>query len=107
MPGGPACLSAALEVFWEGHSAQQQLDFLAQVHGLERVVLIQHAGCAFYRGLLKVPADRLEARQLDDLAKSVALVRRRHAGMVIDTYFARREGARVHFERVSLGAPER
>ena len=49
VPGGPACLSGRLDVFWEGHSTQQQLEFLAQVHGLERLVLVQHAGCAFYR----------------------------------------------------------
>ena len=32
MPGGPACLSGALSVFWEGHSAERQLDFLCHVH---------------------------------------------------------------------------
>jgi hypothetical protein len=29
VPGGPACLTGRLDVFWEGHSAQQQLAFLA------------------------------------------------------------------------------
>ena len=28
VPGGPACLSGALSVFWESHSAERQLDFL-------------------------------------------------------------------------------
>ena len=38
VPGGPACLSGALSVFWESHSAERQLDFLCHVHKLERLV---------------------------------------------------------------------
>ena len=106
VPGGPACLTGRLDVFWEGHSAQQQLDFLAQVHGLERLVLVQHAGCAFYREWLKVPADAIEARQLEDLHKAAELMRRRHPELRVDAFFARRLEAEIHFEPVPLPVAE-
>jgi hypothetical protein len=104
VPGGPACLTGRLDVFWEGHSAQQQLDFLAAVHGLERLVLIQHQGCAFYREWLRVRDDELEARQLEDLHKAAELMRRRHPELRVDAFFARRLEAEVRFEPVALPA---
>ena len=58
VPGGPACLSGALSVFWESHSAERQLDFLCHVHKLERLVMIAHEGCAFYLEWLKVKPER-------------------------------------------------
>jgi hypothetical protein len=103
VPGGPACMTGRLDVFWEGHSAQQQLDFLAQVHGLERLVLIQHAGCAFYREWLKIRDEALEERQVEDLGKAAALVRSRHPEMRVDLFFARREQDAVWFQPVILG----
>src|SRR3954451_14920912 len=75
LPGGPACYSGGLSVFWEGQSAERQLDFLCRVHNLERLVLIAHDGCAFYRESLKIPVDRMEERQKDDLNKAAARVR--------------------------------
>ena len=106
VPGGPACLTGRLEVFWEGHSAQQQLDFLAQVHGLERLVLVQHAGCAFYREWLKLREDAIEARQIEDLHKAAELVRRRHPELRVEAFFARRLEAQVHFEPVPVPGSE-
>jgi hypothetical protein len=104
VPGGPACLTGRLDVFWEGHSTQQGLDFLAAVHGLERLVLVQHQGCAFYREWLKVREDELEARQIEDLHKAAELMRRRHPELRVDAFFARRLEGEVRFEPVSLAA---
>ncbi|HVU52530.1 MAG TPA: hypothetical protein VHL80_17745 [Polyangia bacterium] len=106
VPGGPACLTGRLDVFWEGHSAQQQLDFLAAVHGLERLVLIQHQGCAFYRQWLKVRDEALEARQVEDLHKAAELMRRRHPELRVDAFFARRLEDEVRFEPVALPAAD-
>jgi hypothetical protein len=106
VPGGPACLTGRLDVFWEGHSAQQQLDFLAQVHGLERLVLVQHAGCAFYREWLKIHEEAIEGRQIEDLHRAAELMRRRHPELRVDAFFARRHEAQVQFEPVPLPAAE-
>src|SRR4029079_13541784 len=62
VPGGPACLSGALSVFWESHSAERQLDFLCHVHKLERLIMIQHNGTCFYLELLKVKPRTFRAR---------------------------------------------
>ena len=70
----------------------------------ERLVLIQHQGCAFYRQWLKVRDEALEARQLDDLHKAAELMRRRHPELRVDAFFARRLEAEVRFEPVALPA---
>src|SRR4029079_18964401 len=54
IPRRPACCAGGV---WEGHAAERQLDFLCNVHGLERVVLIAHQGCAFYSDWLKIALD--------------------------------------------------
>ena len=102
IPGGPACLSTALGVFWESRGAEQQLDFLCRVHGLERIVLIAHEGCAFYRDWLKVPPTRMEKRQRADLAEARDRIQRMRRHLVVDAYFARRDGSRVRFDPVPL-----
>jgi hypothetical protein len=102
VPGGPACLSGSLAVFWEGRSAEQQLDFLRRVHGLERVVLIAHEGCAFYRDWLKVRVEDMPARQRADLAAAKKRIGHLDAKLTVEGYFARRDGRRVWLEPVPL-----
>ena len=76
VPGGPACLSGALSVFWESHSAERQLDFLCHVHKLERLIMIAHEGCAFYLEWLKVKPEEFAARQMEDVKRAATRVRR-------------------------------
>jgi hypothetical protein len=106
MPGGPACFSGSLHSFWEGQSAERQLDFLCRVHGLERLVLIAHAGCAFYLDWLKVRPEDLEKRQLEDLAKAVARTRHKQPNLAVSTHLARREGEKIWFDPVSFTESE-
>jgi hypothetical protein len=100
IPGGPACLSGRLGVFWEGRSVEQQLDFLCRVHALERLVLIAHESCAFYRDWLKVPAVDIETQQIDDLSRASVAARRVSRTLTVEAYLARRNGALVHFDPV-------
>jgi hypothetical protein len=100
VPGGPACYTGADAVYWESHSAERQLDFLCRVHGLERLVLIAHQGCAFYGQWLEVAPDELEQRQLDDIRKAAARVGVAQPGLSVEMYFARRRGMQVVFEKV-------
>ena len=102
VPGGPACLSGALSVFWEGRSAERQLEFLQRVHGLERVVLIAHEGCAFYRDWLKIPPERILAQQTADLAAAKERIRHLGAALAVEAHFARRVDAAVHFSPIPL-----
>jgi hypothetical protein len=102
IPGGPACLSGRLAVFWEGRSVEQQLEFLCRVHGLERLVLIAHQSCAFYRDWLKVAPAEIESQQTDDLYRAGAVARRVSAALVVEAYLARRTEALVRFDPVPL-----
>jgi hypothetical protein len=102
IPGGPACLSGRLAVFWEGRSAEQQLEFLYRVHGLERLVLIAHHNCAFYRDWLKVGPAEIESQQRDDLHRAGAVARRVNPTLVVEAYHARRVEALVRFDPVPL-----
>jgi carbonic anhydrase-like protein len=102
LPGGPACLSGNLAVFWEGKSAEQQLQFLCHVHGLERVVLIAHEGCAFYLQHLKISPDRMAAQQAADVQAAQRRITRLSPGVAVEAYFARRSGAAVRLEAMRL-----
>ena len=90
-------------MFWEGHSGERQLDFLSRVHGLERLVLIAHAGCAFYLEWLKIRPEDLEARQVEDLVKAAARVRVAQPELAVEAYFARRRDGQIWFEPLPLG----
>jgi hypothetical protein len=104
LPGGPACYSGELSVFWEAHSAERQLEFLCRVHQLERLVFIAHHHCAFYLDTLKIPVERLERRQVDDVIKAATRVHVAQPQLAIEGYFARRADAKVSFEPIALPA---
>jgi hypothetical protein len=102
LPGGPAVFSGSLSVFWEGQSAERQLDFLCRVHGLERLVLFQHEGCAFYREVLKIRPEEILHRQVEDARKAMARVRRAQPALAVEAYLARRRDAQVWFDKLSV-----
>jgi hypothetical protein len=78
VPGGPALLSGALSVIWEEETLRKYLEFLVRVHGIKRLALIAHEGCAFY----------------SDWLQRVMLML---PGLEVHTMFARRQGKRVSF----------
>src|SRR3954453_13448787 len=102
VPGGPACLSGALSVFWESHSAERQLDFLCHVHKLERLIMIQHEGCAFYLEWLKVKPEEFVARQMEDVKRAATRVAQAQPSLRIDAYLARRRDAHIWFEPIPI-----
>ena len=102
VPGGPACLSGALSVFWESHSAERQLDFLCHVHKLERLIMIAHEGCAFYLEWLKVKPEEFAARQLDDVKRAATRVRQTQPTLKVEAYVARRQEAQIWFEPIPI-----
>lgn len=102
VPGGPACLSGALSVFWESHSAERQLDFLCHVHKLERLIMIAHEGCAFYLEWLKVKPEEFAARQLEDVKRAATRVRQTQPTLKVEAYLARRQDAQIWFEPIPI-----
>lgn len=88
IPGGAAALAGHIASWREADALQDQLRFLVEVHGLERVVLIAHHQCAYYTQKLHVAAANLREQQEADLAKAVESIRAISTRLDIDAYFA-------------------
>lgn len=102
LPGGPACLAGHPQAHLEEQGVIDELQFLVTVHGLKRVVLIAHQGCAFYTNRLELNEPRLERVQRADLVRAAAYVHRVTGLDAIDAYFARLADGRVSFEQVEV-----
>jgi hypothetical protein len=102
LPGGPACLAGHPQAHLEEQGVIDELSFLVSVHGLKRVVLIAHQGCAFYATRLELKEPRLELVQRADLVRAAAFVQRVTGLDAIEAYFARLVEHRVLFERVEV-----
>jgi len=102
LPGGPACLAGHPQAHLEEQGVVDELRFLVEVHGLKRVVLIAHEGCAFYSARLDLKDRRLELVQRADLVRSAAVVRRVTGIDAVEGYFARLVNGRITFERVEV-----
>src|SRR4029077_4901239 len=63
VPGGPAWLLPTGEQTGFLQAAKLQVEFLVNVHNLERIVLITHYGCAYYGQQLKGSPDETLAAQ--------------------------------------------
>ncbi len=102
LPGGPACLAGHPQAHLEEKGVMDELQFLVEFHGLKRVVLIAHQGCAFYAARLELKEPRLELVQRADLVRAAAFAHRVTGLNAIDAYFARLVEGRVQFERVEV-----
>ncbi len=102
VPGGPQFLTLTefLPTFsWAGW---RWVKFLAEASGPERVILIAHEDCKWYRhvhGAAAAPAYR--DRQVRDLREACAGIRERIAGAAVELYYARLDRAGAAIERVS------
>ncbi len=102
LPGGPGCLAGHPQASLEEHGVVDELKFLVDVHGLKRIVLIAHQGCAFYATRLELKEPRLELVQRADLVRAAAYVQRVTGLDAIEGYFARLADGKVSFERVEV-----
>src|SRR5262245_60182988 len=102
LPGGPACLAGHPQAHLEEQGVVDELKFLIDVHGLNRIVLIAHEACAFYSDRLELKDRRLELVQRADLVRAAAFVHRVTSLELVEAYYARHEGANILFERVEV-----
>jgi hypothetical protein len=104
IPGGPAWLSSRSSASLVQHGmVRDQLDFLVEVHRLERAVLIAHHGCAYYLRRLASDADSALTTQIQDLHDATETLKNWYRGLQIESYLARATEGRVQFEAL----PER
>jgi hypothetical protein len=102
LPGGPACLAGYSQARLEEAGVIDELKFLVDAHGLQRIVLIQHEDCAFYTTRLAAARASLECLQKADLVRAAYAVRNAMKMDTIDAFFARRSEHGVLFEPVEL-----
>lgn len=103
VPGGPAWLTIRhVTLLTPYTAARDQLDFLVRAHKLERIVLVQHYGCAFYGELLKMDADACLPSQREDLRTAANTLRAWFAGIQVEGFIAMRSESRVYFEPVEV-----
>lgn len=102
LPGGPACLAGHPQAHLEEQGVVDELKFLVEVHGLKKIILIAHEGCAFYATRLSLEGRRLELVQKADLVRATAFVQRVTGVDAIAAYFARHHEGRMRFEQVEV-----
>jgi hypothetical protein len=102
IPGGPAWLAARDDREDFGQSARDQLDFLVQVHQLDRIVLVTHFGCAIYTERLKRPPEECLAEQFDDVRLAAGALASWYPGMRVEGYLAMRRERSLSFHELDL-----
>jgi hypothetical protein len=105
--GGPAWVAAPQHELMV-RTARIQLDFMVQVHELERIVLITHYGCAWYGYMLKKTPDECVAEQMRDVRAAATTLREWYPGIAVEGYLAMRQGEWMSFHRIEVreGAAE-
>jgi len=107
IPGGPGNLAGHMMTYRECEALAQQMQFLVEAHGLERVVLIAHEGCAFYSHRLHIaPADTVD-KQFEDLRKAADRIRTFCSRLKVEAHMAWRRDDRIVFDEVSLAPAQR
>jgi hypothetical protein len=100
VPGGPMCL-----VDGEGRdpglkaAVRKQLELLVKVHGLGRIVLMAHYGCAAYTEGRRKAEDVLET-QISDIRSATGVAREWFPGLRVDGFLAMRKGPEMGFHEV-------
>lgn len=102
LPGGPASLAGHTEAHVEEGGVVDELKFLVDVHKLQRIVLIQHSGCAFYSTRLHLPPSYVEPQQRIDLLKAALYIHRITGIQQVDAYFLRKTEEQMLFEEIPL-----
>lgn len=98
VPGGIQCLTLVEDYLPKfGWAGWRWVKFLVGVANAPRAVLIAHEDCRWYvEG--RYGEAGVERRQFEDLKKTGEALRERF-GLAVESYYARREGEHVVFER--------
>jgi hypothetical protein len=103
VPGGPAWLTVRhISLLVPNSAAKDQLKFLVEAHELERIVLVNHQGCAYYHEILKSSPEDLLAAQEQDLRDGAKTLREWFSGIKVDAYMALRDEEKAFFRPVEV-----
>jgi len=102
LPGGPARLIGMGLSSIEKKTVLAELNFLVTAHKLDRVILIQHESCAFYKHHTKLEGDALRPRQASDLVEAARTITANCGKIKIEGYHARPTPDGMNFTPVEL-----
>jgi len=102
LPGGPARLAEADKKSVENQTALAELKFLVDAHKLNRVILIQHENCAFYKHHTGLEGDELRPHQADDLGKAAKAITDATGLTQIEGYHAKPTAEGMTFTPVEI-----
>jgi hypothetical protein len=100
VPGGPAWIVSGDSEYHR--SAREQLDLLVRVHGLSRLVLITHYGCAFYGERLHREPDGCLPVQLREVVQARERLEEWYPKLTVESYAAMRRGVFLSFHPIDL-----
>jgi hypothetical protein len=103
VPGGPAWITRIdpddVDLYRAAHG---QLEYLIRTHGLDRIVLITHWGCGFYREHLKQDDQQCLPAQIKDVKKAAATLREWFKGIKVEGFIASRNGSVMTFHAIDV-----
>ncbi len=102
LPGGPARLAGYEDGTIESQAVMDELKFLVDAHGLTRIVLIQHEGCAFYKLRLDINASDMLTLQDADLALAAKAIRKHTGLQQVEGFYAMRSEEGLKFMPVPV-----
>lgn len=96
----PGCFAGHFAAYRQEEGAVSHLQFLARLHKLNRLILISHEDCGFYREFLHVREMDLIDRMRTDLISAARRIGTEVPRLRTEAYLARLSDAIVWFEAV-------
>ncbi len=88
VPGGPGAFAGHQMGALSARGLERDIGFLIEAHSLRRVILIAHAGCAFYIHRLRLEPGGVWMQQKADLELVASRLRSAFAGLTVESYLA-------------------
>lgn len=89
VPGGPGVLAHQSDTQTQARATAEQLQFLIAAHNIQRVILIFHEDCGYYKACAHVNNDQMQAQQQSDMKIVLKQVNSMADNLNIETYIAR------------------
>jgi len=103
MPGGPALLDMASASILQSEACKNGTSFLVKGHGINKIWLLAHAGCGYYRSNLNgMPKQSIIDRQNSDLQRAANWLRTINSSLVVSATYIEHEKGMAIFRNVEI-----
>ncbi len=88
LPGGPGLFDAGTSNLFVSRDVLKSALFLIEAHHIERVVLIAHEGCGYYRQRYQYTSQKIPDQQVADLKSAAVLLTGPRRNLRADCFYA-------------------